>query len=157
MVYHESPFTMGIICLLKPRSAIALRLGAKRLANFWVGDATPKMGEEVGARGSKMVSIRKFNIGFLLAPHSDQSAISNRFRRTQQRCRQTDRRTDKIGSNSPTSCCALTRLHRSVKNNQPVWCLSVCLGSFLLTQSRCIKVYGASVDRCVGQLPKIII
>src|SRR5208282_5429859 len=37
--------------------------------------------------------IRKCHIGFLLAPHSDQSAISNRFHRTQQRYRRTDGRT----------------------------------------------------------------
>ena len=49
------------------------------------------MGGRGGARGSK---IRKCNIGFLLAPHSDQSAISDRFCRTQQRYRQSDRQTD---------------------------------------------------------------
>jgi hypothetical protein len=54
----------------------------------------------IGGRGEVELGvengpIRKFNVGFLLAPHSDQSAISNRFRRTQQRYRRTDRLTDR--------------------------------------------------------------
>ena len=44
--------------------------------------------------GGQNSPIRKYNIGFLLASHSDQSAISNRFRRTQQRYRQTDGQTN---------------------------------------------------------------
>ena len=52
-------------------------------------------GEEVEL-GVENGPIRKFNIGFLLAPHSDQSAISNRFRRTQQRYRRTDGRTELV-------------------------------------------------------------
>jgi hypothetical protein len=59
-----------------------------------VGDATAKLGEGVGLRGQNG-PIRKCDISFLLAPHSDQSAISTRFRRTQQSYRQT--RTDIIG------------------------------------------------------------
>ena len=54
-----------------------------------LGNATPKLGEWVEL-GIKSGPIRKFNIGFQLAPHSDQSAISNCFHRTQQRYRQTD-------------------------------------------------------------------
>ena len=38
--------------------------------------------------------IRICTFGILLAPHSDQSAISDRFRTTQHRHRQTDERTD---------------------------------------------------------------
>ena len=64
----------------------------------------PNWGEEVEL-GVEYGPLRNFNVGFLLALHSDQSAISNRFRRTQQRYRQmdgrtdgrTDRRTDRIG------------------------------------------------------------
>ena len=59
------------------------------------GDATPKLGEGVGL-GVKNGPIRMCDIGFLLAPHSDQSAISNRFRRTQQRYRQMDRQTELV-------------------------------------------------------------
>jgi hypothetical protein len=46
--------------------------------------------------GVKNGPIRKCNICFLLAPHSDQRAISNRFHRIQQRYRRTDRPTDRI-------------------------------------------------------------
>ena len=54
-----------------------------------MGVATPKFGEGWGY-GVKNGPIRKRDIGFLLVPHSDKSAISNRFRRTQQRYRRTD-------------------------------------------------------------------
>ena len=79
---------MGIICLLKPIRYLA-SLEARRIASFEVGDAIPKLGKM--GLGGKNGPIRKCNIGFLLAPHSDRSAISKRFHRTQQRYRQTDR------------------------------------------------------------------
>ena len=56
-----------------------------------LGGATPKFGEGVGL-GVENGSIRKFNVGFLLAPHSDQSAISQNAATLQ-----TDRQTDRIG------------------------------------------------------------
>ena len=57
---------------------------------FWGLGRDPQIGGR-GGLGVKNGPIRKCNIGFLLAPHSDQSAISNRFHRTQQCYRQTDR------------------------------------------------------------------
>ena len=56
----------------------------------WGVGMTP-FGEEVEL-GDQNGPIQKFNVGFLLAPHSDQSAISNRFGRTHQhqRYRQTN-------------------------------------------------------------------
>ena len=60
--------------------------------------------------------IRICTFGILLAPHSDQSAISDRFRTTQQRHRQTDRRTDRIGI--AIVDLMLMRWHRSPKINE---------------------------------------
>jgi hypothetical protein len=51
-------------------------LWSQRGRRVWV--ATPKFGEGVGLR-VKHGPIRKCNIGFLSAPHSEQSAISNHF------------------------------------------------------------------------------
>ena len=47
--------------------------------------------------GDKNGSIQICTIGFLVALHSDQNAISNRFCRTTDRHRQTDGRMDRIG------------------------------------------------------------
>jgi hypothetical protein len=78
----------------------------------WVRrEATPKLREGVGL-GVKTSPIEKCNIGFLLTPHKlDQSAISYRFCRTQQRYRQTEL----VYQYPDFMLRALTRLHRSVK------------------------------------------
>jgi hypothetical protein len=70
-------------------------------------------------KGVEKGSNPKFNVGFLLAPHSDQSAISNRFRRTQQRYRRTDRQTDRIGIAIVDLMLRATRWHRSQKPMDP--------------------------------------
>ena len=79
------------------------------------GDATPKLGDGVGL-GVKIGPIRLCDIGFLLAPHSDQSAISNRLHRTQQRYRRTDGQTDGIGIAIVDLMLRATRWHRSQKS-----------------------------------------
>ena len=76
----------------------------------------PKLGEGVRL-GVKNGRIRKCNIGFLLVPHSNRNAKSNRFHRTQQRYRQTDGqtdgRTDRIGIAIVDLMLRATRWHRS--------------------------------------------
>ena len=62
-----------------------------QMLQLW--DPTSKLGEMVEL-GGQNVPIRICTIGFLLAPHTYQSAISNRFRTSQHRHRHTDRRTD---------------------------------------------------------------
>ena len=86
---------MGIICLLKLIRYLASFM-SHAPCKFWgLGVDPDPIGEVVGL-GGRNGSIRKFNAGFLLAPHSDQSAISNRFRRTQHRYRRTDGRTELV-------------------------------------------------------------
>ena len=70
-----------------------------RLANFGVGEATPKWGEGVGL-GGQNGHIRKCNIAFLLAPLPivtkalSLTVFAERSNVTDGR---TDRRTDRIG------------------------------------------------------------
>ena len=91
VVPRECP---GIICLMKPKRYLA-SFRCYMHCKFWGwGKRPPNWGEGWGY-GVENGYIRKFNVGFLLAPHSDQSAISNRFHRNQQRYRQTDRQTDR--------------------------------------------------------------
>ena len=75
--------TVGIICLLEPiryRATFMSKIPCK----FWGWGRDPQYEGSGRSRGQ----IRKYKSGFLIAPHSDQSAISNRVRRTQQHYRQ---------------------------------------------------------------------
>ena len=64
------------------RHAISHRIRASRPASFGVWGPDPQNLGRGGVRGFTNGPIRKSGIGFLLVPHSDQSAISNRFRTT---------------------------------------------------------------------------
>jgi hypothetical protein len=60
----------------------------------WLGNPPnpPNLGREGEGQVVKMVPFKSLCIGFLLAPHGDQSAISNVFYTTQHRRRRTDKR-----------------------------------------------------------------
>ena len=79
---------MGIICLLEPLRYLA-SFRSKTPWKFCGWGDDPQIGGMGGLKWVKNGPIRKCNISFLLARRGDQSAISNRFRRTQQRNRQT--------------------------------------------------------------------
>jgi hypothetical protein len=59
---------------------------------FELGDPNPKLGRGGVELGENMVPFESV-FWFLLAPNSDQSAISNRFNATPERYRQTDGQT----------------------------------------------------------------
>ena len=79
--------------------------------------------------GVKNGSIRMCDISFLFAPRSDQSAISNRFRRTHRRYRRTDRQTDGQNwySNSRPDAARYALASVTIMSVRPSVCLSVTL------------------------------